>query len=82
MAFLLLYAGAAEELRGGRILESEAWKSVWPIILIAVGGLFTVHTQKGTPAAAEWSRAVHRYLGTIVILAGVFKAAEVLWGES
>lgn len=41
--------------------------------------LLFFHTEDGTPEAVYEAARKHVYLGLVIILAGVFKAAEVLW---
>lgn len=51
-----------------------AW--AWPVTTIIVGILFLVHTQHGTSEAVAGATAVHRALGTVLILAGVLRAVS------
>ena len=44
-----------------------------------IGAMLFVHTEYGTPDAVAESVTKHRYQGTAIILAGVFRAAEALW---
>lgn len=81
MASLLVVAGVVETLRRANILKSEQWRFVWPVVLVLLGITFAVHTQKGTPEAVAWAIRRHFYLGSIIILAGLFKVADVLWGR-
>jgi len=41
-----------------------------------------IHTEYGTPEAVAASVTEHRYQGGLVILVGLFKAADELWGKT
>lgn len=79
MALLLLAAGLAETLVRAKSRRSELWKFVAPTALAIIGTLFFVHTEYGTPEAVAEAARKHAYMGLVILLAGVFKAAEVLW---
>lgn len=81
MALLLVVAGTAEILVESRIVQGRVWKLIAPGALAVIGAMFLVHTEYGTPQAIAESVAQHRYLGSVIILVGVFKAVEVLWGD-
>jgi len=44
-----------------------------------IGATLFIHTQYGTPEAVVEAVSKHHYQGASIILAEVFKAAEVLW---
>lgn len=79
MAVLLLVAGIAEVIHRIQMLQGQLWQFVWPSVLIVIGVLFTIHTQHGTHEAVSRAVTAHRYLGILLILGGLLKAAEVLW---
>ena len=79
MALLLLAAGLAEVLDRSKLLQTKLRKFVAPAAFIAIGLLLFVHTEYGTPEAIAESVINHRYQGTVIVLAGLFKVAEVLW---
>lgn len=79
MALLLVVAGAAEIAAEAKIVQGRIWKLITPLALVAIGIVLLVHTEYGTAAAIAESVIEHRYQGILVILVGVFKAAEALW---
>lgn len=79
MALLLLAAGLAEVLDRTKLLQTKLRKFVAPAAFIAIGFLFFIHTEYGTPEAIAESVRKHTYFGFVIALAGLFKAAEVLW---
>lgn len=79
MAALLLAAGSAEVLLRTNAHRSRFWRFVSPAALVIIGALFFVHTEYGTPEAVAEAARKHVYMGLAILLAGVFKAAEVLW---
>lgn len=81
MALLLVVAGATEIAFEAKIVQGRVWKLIAPGALAVIGAVFLVHTEYGTPQAIAESVTQHRYLGSMIILVGVFKAAEVLWGQ-
>ena len=44
-----------------------------------VGIVLVFHTEYGTPEAVAEAARKHAYLGFVIILVGLLKAAEVLW---
>lgn len=79
MAVLLLVAGLAEmsqRMRGGGAVSFDL---VWPMALGAIGGLFLVHTQHGSHEAVSWAMRVHRYLGLVLIAAGLARLGQLVW---
>lgn len=81
MAALLLAAGAAEVLLRTNTHRSRLWRFVSPAALVIIGAVFFVHTEYGTPEAIAEAAKKHAYMGLAILLAGVFKAAEVLWAR-
>ena len=79
MALLLLAAGLAEVLDRTKLLETKLRKFVAPAAFIIIGILLFVHTEYGTPEAVAESVLKHSYQGAVIVLAGMFKAAEVMW---
>ena len=79
MALLLLAAGLAEILRRVKLPRAKWWGLVAPAAFFAIGFLFFIHTEYGTPEAIAESVRKHRYFGLVIALAGLLKAAEVLW---
>jgi hypothetical protein len=79
MALLLLLAGIAEtsqRLGGG---EAIPFAFVWPGSLALIGILFLVHTQHGSHEAVSWAMRVHRYLGSVLIAAGLARLGQLVW---
>lgn len=79
MALLLLAGGFAEVVLRGKKSRSKLWHVVAPTALALIGAMFLVHTEYGTPDAVAEATRKHVYLGLVIILAGLFKAAQVLW---
>jgi len=81
MALMLLAAGFAETLIRKEGRRSELWRFVAPGALMIIGIVLFFHTEYGTPDAVAEATRKHIYLGQVIILAGLFKAAEVLWAR-
>ena len=79
MAVLLLVAGLAEMLLRTSQSRKAAWKFVSPVALAIIGVVFFVHTEYGTPEAIAEAARKHAYMGFAILLAGLFKAPEILW---
>lgn len=79
MGILLMISGLVELLYAAEKIKERFWKFVWPTVLVVIGVLFMIHTQHGTSNAVHESVIFHRYLGTALILSGVFKALELVW---
>lgn len=77
MAILLTIAGLSELLR--LKYRKSAWKFVLPIVLGIIGILFVIHPQHGTSEAVMQATLIHKYLGSALILSGLFRLAEMLW---
>lgn len=81
MALFLVLAGSAEIVSEAKIVQGRVWKLITPAALLGIGAVLLVHTEYGTPQAIAESVTQHRYQGSLVILVGGFKAAEVLWQQ-
>lgn len=79
MAVLLLAAGLAEVVLRTNTARAAAWKFVAPVALTIIGAMFFVHTEYGTPEAVAEAARKHAYMGMAILLAGLFKGAEILW---
>ena len=79
MALSLLAIGAVETSIRKDVLRSEVWRFVSPVALVLIGILLLFHTEYGTPEAIAEAARKHAILGLVIILAGLFKAAEVHW---
>ena len=79
MSLMLLAAGLAEVLNRTKLLQTKLRKFVAPAAFIAIGFLFFIHTEYGTPEAVAESVLKHKYLGLVIAVAGLSKAADVLW---
>lgn len=79
LVFPLLAMGAVEMLLRAEILQGKFWEFVSPGALVMIGVVFLAHIQYGTPEAVAEAVTKHRYLGGLIILAGLVKAAEALW---
>lgn len=77
MAALMSIAGFSELVRIR--YRQSAWRFVWPAVLATVGILFLVHPQHGTGEAVMQAALIHTYLGSVLVLAGTFRVAEMLW---
>lgn len=81
MSLLLLSAGAAETLLAANLIRGRGWRFVAPTALVLIGVILIFHTEYGTAEAIAESVTQHRYQGILVILVGLFKAAQVLWSR-
>lgn len=79
MSLLLLAIGSVETLIRKELLRSEVWKFVSPVALVLIGVLLLFHTEYGTPEAIAEAARKHTYMGFVIIVAGLLKAAEVHW---
>lgn len=59
--------------------RATVWKFVSPVALAIIGAMFFVHTEYGTPEAIAEAGRKHAYMGFAILLAGIFKGAEVVW---
>lgn len=76
---LLFVAGIVELLLSLKRIQGAFWRFVWPGVIIIVGLMFLFHPQHGTTEAIAYSLPYHRILGTVLLLTGLAKAAEVIW---
>lgn len=79
MASFLVVGGAVEILYRARILRREFWKFTVPVALVMIGAALFIHTQVGTPEAVAEAVSKHHYQGGSIILAGLFRAADLHW---
>ena len=78
IATLLLIAGVVEILARADRLRGPAWRLAWPAAIAVVGILFLVHQQHGTSEAVARATLVHRYLGAVLVLAGVAAGLDAM----
>ena len=76
MAILMSIAGFSE-LRRLKYRES-LWKFLLPGVLATIGILFLTHPQHGTSEAVMQAALIHKYLGSVLVLSGVFRGVEML----
>lgn len=81
MALLLLIAGIAEIASRKGEDKIHILRFVWPAALVTIGVLFFIHKQHGTHEAVAWAVTVHRLLGALLILSGVLRAGEIVYGR-
>lgn len=77
MAIIMSIAGFSELMR--LKYRESLWKFVLPIVLATIGILFLTHPQHGTSEAVLQAALIHKYLGGVLVLSGVFRGVEVLW---
>lgn len=77
MALLMSIAGFSELMR--LKYRESLWKFVLPVVLSIIGVLFLTHPQHGTSDAVLQAALIHKYLGSVLVLSGVFRALEMLW---
>lgn len=76
---VLLVVGGTAELRRRVSASAPAWLALaWPVILAIAGLVFLLHRQHGTGEAVGRALLLHRAIASALILAGAFRAAEVL----
>lgn len=75
---ILMSIGGFSELMRLRYRES-LWRFILPIVLTIIGILFLTHPQHGTSEAVLWAALIHKYLGSVLVLSGVFRVLEMLW---
>lgn len=78
---LLFIAGAIELLLSLKKIKGKFWQFVWPGVLLIIGYLFLTHPQHGTAEAQAYAVPFHTTLGTVLVITGVLKAAEVVWPQ-
>lgn len=81
MALLLLAVALAQILLLKAVRPPALWKFLGPAALAAIGVILMLHTEYGTAEAIAESEMKHRYLGAIIVLAGLMKAADGLWSK-
>lgn len=77
IAILLSIAGFSELMY--LKYQGFGWRFVFPVALATIGILFLTHPQHGTSEAIVQATLIHKYLGTILVLSGIFRGAEMLW---
>lgn len=81
MAILILISGIAE-LRSRQNPKIIPWlKFVMPTVFVVIGVMFIVHPQHGATADVIRAITIHRYLGTVLILSGLFKGLGAVWNK-
>ena len=78
---LLFVAGLVELLLSLKKIQGKLWQFVWPGTLFIIGYLFLTHPQHGTAEARAYSLLFHTILGSVILLAGVFRMATVIWSR-
>ncbi len=79
MAVLMVIAGLGEIIRVRR--PGSPWKFALPTALFAIGILFLTHPQHGTSEAVMRASSIHTYLGSVLVLSGVLRGMEMVWGS-
>lgn len=77
MAILMSIAGFGELMRIK--YQRSFWGFALPIVLVTIGVLFLTHPQHGTTEAVAQAALIHMYLGSVLVLSGMFRGAEMLW---
>ncbi len=78
---LLFIAGIVELLLSLRKIKGKFWYFVWPGALLIIGYMFLTHPQHGTEEAQAYAVPFHTTLGSVLLITGLLKAAEVLWSQ-
>ncbi|GAB4577429.1 MAG: hypothetical protein Fur0022_01600 [Anaerolineales bacterium] len=76
MAVAVAVSGLAEILR----VAFPVLGYIWPMAILLIGGLFLFHAQHGTSEAAMKAVRQHRFLGIIIVAAGLLRGAEIVTG--
>ena len=76
LSALIGLGAGGELLHRSRPLHFPKLAWAWPASTVIVGILFLVHEQHGTSEAVARAAAIHRALGTLLILAGVLRAVS------
>lgn len=79
MAILMSVAGFTELLH--LKYQQSGWKFVLPLVLVTIGVLFLTHPQHGTSEAVMQATLIHKYLGSVLVLSGFFRGAEMVWSN-
>lgn len=77
---LLFVAGIVELLLSLGKIKGKFWNFAWPGVILVIGYMFLTHPQHGTAEAIAYSKPFHTILGSVLLLTGILKAAEVFWG--
>ena len=78
---LIFVAGLIELFLSLKRIKNKTWQFVWPGVLFIIGLMFLFHPQHGTTEALAYSVPYHKTLGTVLVLTGLFKTAEVVWSK-
>lgn len=78
---MIFIAGLVELLLSLKKIKGKVWQFIWPGVLSIIGLMFLFHPQHGTVASLAYSVPYHRTLGTVLVLTGLFKAAEIAWSK-
>ncbi len=78
MGFLILIASGIELLHRAKKLRAKGYGLAFPGALIIIGLMFLFHPQHGTHEAMQQSMKYHTWLGSMLILTGVLRGAEVM----
>jgi len=76
---LLFVAGIVELLLSLKKIKGKFWHFVWPGVMLIIGYMFLTHPQHGTADAQAYAVPFHTTLGTVLVITGILKAAEVIW---
>lgn len=79
MAILMSIVGFSELMRLKH--QQSVWRFVLPTALVTIGVLFLTHPQHGTSEAVIQATLIHKYLGSVLVLSGIFRGAEMLWSN-
>lgn len=78
MGMLITLAGFMEFLRTLRRPLKKILGLTLPGALVAIGFMFLTHPQHGTVESIRWSKRYHNVLGSLIALAGILKAINIL----
>lgn len=78
---LLFIAGILELLLSLKKLKGKYLHFVWPGVMFVIGYMFLTHPQHGTAEARAYAVPFHTTLGTVLLITGALKAAEVIWAK-
>lgn len=76
LSALIALGSGGELLYRSRPTQFRKLAWAWPATTIIAGILFIVHTQHGTSEAVARATAVHRVLGSVLVLAGVMRGVS------
>ncbi|AKB79488.1 hypothetical protein MSHOH_3005 [Methanosarcina horonobensis HB-1 = JCM 15518] len=79
MGVLLTLAGLMEFLKTAKGSSKKILGLVLPSALVVIGFMFLTHPQHGTAESIRWSKRYHGVLGSLIALAGVLRAFNILF---